>query len=140
MLKSGLNQLGDLSMSNISISQAAKEWKIARNKISQAIKSGKITSTAGDRNSKNVDTADMIRVFGEPTADLSTESKTMTNQNNNQDKVIEILEKHNNELRSDVEYYRLELKAKEEKIEALKSEILAFSSGGIFKRLNYRPN
>jgi hypothetical protein len=131
---------GDLSMSKISISQAAKEWKIARNKISQAIKSGEITSTTGARNSKNVDTTDMIRVFGEPSSDSSTESKTMINQNNNQDKVIEILEKNNSELRSDVEYYRLELKAKEEKIEALKSEILAFSSGGIFKRLNYRPN
>lgn len=126
-------------MSKISISQAAKDWKIARNKISQAIKSGKITSTSGERNSKNVDVEDMIKVFGEPKAIKSTETDTIINQQGNQDKLIEVLEKTNARLENDVDYYRRELKARDEKIEALKSEILAFSSGGFIKRLSYKP-
>lgn len=126
-------------MSKISISQAAKEWKIARNKISQAIKSGEITSTTGARNSKNVDTADMIRVFGEPGSSTQAATESMTSHDSNQQKIIEILEKTNKDLRNDIDYYRNELKAKDEKIEALKAEILAFSSGGFIKRLSYKP-
>ena len=126
-------------MSKISISQASKEWKIARSKISQAIKSGEITSTTGARNSKNVDTADMIRVFGEPKAIKSTETDTIINHQGNQDKLIEVLEKNNARLENDVDYYRNELKARDEKIEALKSEILVFSSGGFIKRISYKP-
>lgn len=47
---------------NISVTKAAKEWGLSRTTIYQKVNEGKLSRTAD----KKIDTAEMIRVFGEP--------------------------------------------------------------------------
>ena len=47
---------------NISVTKAAKEWGVSRTTIYQKVNNGKLSRTAD----KKIDTAEMLRVFGEP--------------------------------------------------------------------------
>jgi len=74
-------------MAKLSISKASKEWGVSRKTIQDAVKSGQIQVESGSRNSKNVDTSDLLRIFGEPksggdigvirsdTVEMTTESR-----------------------------------------------------------------
>lgn len=53
-------------MAKLNISQAAKEWGIARSTIQRKIRSGELSATTGDGASKVIDISEMLRVFGEP--------------------------------------------------------------------------
>ncbi len=53
-------------MAKLSISQAAKEWGVSRKTIQDLVKSGDLLTETGARNSKNVDTIDLLRILGEP--------------------------------------------------------------------------
>ena len=54
---------------NISLTKAAKEWGVSRTTIYQKVKDGELSRTAD----KKIDTAEMLRVFGEPTSKKRTE-------------------------------------------------------------------
>ena len=54
---------------NISLTKAAKEWGISRTTIYQKLNDGQLSRTAD----KKIDTAEMLRVFGEPLFKKRTE-------------------------------------------------------------------
>ena len=54
---------------NISVTEAAKQWGVSRTTIYQKINEGELSRTAD----KQIDTSEMIRVFGEPASKKRTE-------------------------------------------------------------------
>ena len=48
-----------------SISEAARTWRIARSTIQKSLQEGRLSATAKADGSKGIDTAELIRVFGE---------------------------------------------------------------------------
>ena len=54
---------------NISVTKAAKEWGVSRTTIYQKVNDGELSRTAD----KKIDTAEMLRVFGEPLSEKRTE-------------------------------------------------------------------
>ena len=52
-------------MAVISISEAARTWRIARSTLQRAIQEGRLSTTTRADGSKGIDTAELIRVFGE---------------------------------------------------------------------------
>ena len=54
---------------NISVTKAAKEWGISRTTIYQKVNGGELSRAAD----KKIDTAEMLRVFGEPLSKKRTE-------------------------------------------------------------------
>ena len=54
---------------NISVTKAAKEWRVSRTTIYQKVNDGELSRTAD----KKIDTAEMFRVFGEPVSKKRTE-------------------------------------------------------------------
>lgn len=54
---------------NISVTKAAKEWGVSRTTIYQKVNDGELSRTAD----KKIDTAEMLRVFGEPLSKKRTE-------------------------------------------------------------------
>lgn len=61
----------------ISVTKAAKEWGISRTTIYQKVNNGKLSRAAD----KKIDTAEMLRVFGEPLSKKSTEQSLNTSDN-----------------------------------------------------------
>ena len=59
---------------NISVTKAAKEWGVSRTTIYQKINDGELSRAAD----KNIDTSEMIRVFGEPATKKRTEQSANT--------------------------------------------------------------
>ncbi|GAA0324899.1 plasmid replication DNA-binding protein [Psychrobacter aestuarii] len=59
----------------ISVTKAAKQWGVSRTTIYQKINEGELSRTAD----KQIDTSEMIRVFGEPAAKKRTEQTMNTN-------------------------------------------------------------
>ena len=53
----------------ISVTKAAKEWGVSRTTIYQKVSDGELSRTAD----KKIDTAEMLRVFGEPLSKKRTE-------------------------------------------------------------------
>ena len=54
-------------MAKLNITQAAREWGVARSTLQRAIKSGRI-SIHQENGSKYIDSSEMIRVYGEASA------------------------------------------------------------------------
>ena len=52
-------------MAVISISEAARTWRIARSTLQRAIQEGRLSATTRADNNRGIDTAELIRVFGE---------------------------------------------------------------------------
>lgn len=48
------------------MSQAAKQWGVTRQTLHRAIREGKLSASQGPRGIRTVETAEMIRVYGEP--------------------------------------------------------------------------
>ena len=61
----------------ISVTKAAKEWGVSRTTIYQKVNNGQLSRTAD----KKIDTAEMLRVFGEPVPKKRTE-QSLNNTNN----------------------------------------------------------
>lgn len=61
----------------ISVTKAAKEWSVSRTTIYQKVKNGELSRTAD----KKIDTAEMLRVFGEPVTKKRTEQSLDTTKN-----------------------------------------------------------
>ena len=62
---------------NISVTKAAKEWGVSRTTIYQKVNDGELSRTAD----KKIDTAEMLRVFGEPVSKKRTEHSLNTFDN-----------------------------------------------------------
>jgi len=60
----------------ISVTKAAKEWGVSRTTIYQKVNDGELSRTAD----KKIDTAEMLRVFGEPISKKRTERSVNTSQ------------------------------------------------------------
>lgn len=52
-------------MAVISISEAARTWRIARSTLQRAIQEGRLSATIRADGSRGIDTAELLRVFGE---------------------------------------------------------------------------
>ena len=61
----------------ISVTKAAKEWGVSRTTIYQKFNDGELSRTAD----KKIDTAEMIRVFGEPVPKKRTEQSLNSSDN-----------------------------------------------------------
>ena len=52
-------------MTVISISEAARTWRLARSTLQRALQEGRLSATVRADGSRGIDTAELIRVFGE---------------------------------------------------------------------------
>jgi hypothetical protein len=56
-------------MAILSISEAARTWRMGRTTIQRAIREGRLSAAIQPNGGKGVDTSELIRVFGEPCSD-----------------------------------------------------------------------
>jgi predicted site-specific integrase-resolvase len=63
-------------MAVISISEAARTWCIARSTLQRAIQEGRLSATIRADGSKGIDTAELIRIFGEAPVALQERSSS----------------------------------------------------------------
>lgn len=66
---------------NISVTKAAKEWGVSRTTIYQKVNDGELSRAAD----KKIDTAEMLRVFGEPLSKKRTEQSLNTSDSTHSD-------------------------------------------------------
>src|SRR5512143_1582363 len=52
-------------MAVITISEAARTWRMARSTLQRVLQEGRLSATVRADGSKGIDTAELIRVFGE---------------------------------------------------------------------------
>ena len=117
-------------MAKLSISKAAKEWKISRTTIQEAVKSGDLKVELGSRNAKNVDTTDLLRVFGEPKSgqkSAPTIGQFSTNSSESQvnmtNKLISQLEAENTSLKESAAFLQSLIQNHLSKISDLEEEL-----------------
>lgn len=107
-------------MSNISINQASKLFKVSRNTIYARIKKGELTKD----NDGNVSAQDMMRLFGNKT-DKKAVEQAITEQLNSTAKIEQIIEqpKNNNEqlLEQQVEQLKAQVEQLEKQLEYVKA-------------------
>lgn len=63
-------------MTVISISEAARTWRIARSTLQRALQEGRLSATVRADGSKGIDTAELLRVFGEAPVALQERGKS----------------------------------------------------------------
>ncbi|WP_180074884.1 plasmid replication DNA-binding protein [Acinetobacter sp. YH12116] len=107
-------------MSNLSINQASKLFKISRNTIYARIKKGEMTKNSDG----TVSAQDMIRLFGNKT-DKKAIEQAITEQLNSTDKIEQIIEqpKNNSEqlLEQQVEQLKSHVEQLEKQLEYVKA-------------------
>lgn len=107
-------------MSNISINQASKLFKVSRNTIYARIKKGELTKN----NDGNVSVQDMMRLFGNK-ADKKVIAKSVTEQLNSTNNTEQLIEqpKSNNEqfLQQQIEQLKLQVEQLEKQLEYVKA-------------------
>lgn len=106
-------------MSNISINQASKLFKVSRNTIYARIKKGEITKNSDG----NVSVQDMMRLFGDKADKKATERAVneLLNSTNNIEQLIE-QPKSNNEqiLQQQIEQLKVQVEQLEKQLEYVK--------------------
>ncbi|HPQ81622.1 MAG TPA: hypothetical protein PLZ86_07870, partial [bacterium] len=60
-------------MAILSISEAARTWRMGRTTIQRAIREGKLSAAIQPNGSKGIDTSEMVRAFGEPCIDAGND-------------------------------------------------------------------
>jgi polyhydroxyalkanoate synthesis regulator phasin len=107
-------------MSNISINQASKLFKVSRNTIYARIKKGELTKN----NDGNVSVQDMMRLFGNKT-DKKVIENSVTEQLNSTNNIGQIIEqpKNNNEqlLQQQIEQLKAQVEQLEKQLEYVKA-------------------
>ncbi|WP_151753892.1 plasmid replication DNA-binding protein [Acinetobacter soli] len=107
-------------MSNISINQASKLFKVSRNTIYARIKKGEITKNSDG----NVSVQDMMRLFGNK-ADKKVIEKSVTEQLNSTNNIEQIIEqsKINSEqiLQQQIEQLKLQVEQLEKQLDYVKA-------------------
>ena len=99
-------------MSNLSINQASKLFKVSRNTIYARIKKGDLTKNSEG----NVSVQDMMRLFGNK-ADKKATEKAVIELLNNTDKTVQVSEQKSEQLKSSSEQLL------EQQVEQLKAQI-----------------
>ena len=56
-------------MAILSISEAARTWRVGRTTIQRAIREGRLSAAIQPNGGKGIDTSELVRVFGEPCSD-----------------------------------------------------------------------
>lgn len=56
-------------MAILSISEAARTWRMGRTTIQRAIREGRLSAAIQPNGGKGIDTSELVRVFGEPCSD-----------------------------------------------------------------------
>lgn len=119
-------------MAKLSISKASKEWGVSRKTIQDLVKSGDLLTETGERNSKNVDTVDLLRILGEPkigdkTGDMIgqdvLESRSSHVGNTMTEKLILNLEEQKKNMQSEVDFLRDMVEKQNNQIEKLQDEV-----------------
>lgn len=107
-------------MSNLSINQASKLFKVSRNTVYARIKKGEITKNSDG----TVSAQDMIRLFGNKT-DKKAVEQAITEQLNSTAKIEQIIEqpKNNNEqlLEQQIEQLKAQVAQLEKQLEYVKA-------------------
>ena len=62
-----------VAMAILSISEAARTWRMGRTTIQRAIREGKLSAAIQPNGSKGIDTSEMVRAFGEPCIDAGND-------------------------------------------------------------------
>ena len=68
-------------MAILSISEAARTWRMGRTTIQRAIREGKLSAAVQPNGSKGIDTSEMVRAFGEPCIDAGGDPVRDAGQN-----------------------------------------------------------
>jgi polyhydroxyalkanoate synthesis regulator phasin len=107
-------------MSNISINQASKLFKVSRNTIYARIKKGEITKNSDG----NVSVQDMMRLFGDKADKKSTEQAVneLLNSTNNIEQLIEHPKRNNEQLlEQKIEQLKVQIEQLEKQLEYVKA-------------------
>ncbi|WP_335954038.1 plasmid replication DNA-binding protein [Acinetobacter higginsii] len=107
-------------MSNISINQASKLFKVSRNTIYARIKKGEITKNSDG----NVSVQDMMRLFGDKADKKSTEQAVneLLNSTNNIEQFIEHPKRNNEQLlEQKIEQLKVQIEQLEKQLEYVKA-------------------
>lgn len=64
-------------MANLTITEAARQWRLSRQTVYNKIQSGELSASEDVSGAKVIDTSEMLRVFGEPKS-AGTEAHTAT--------------------------------------------------------------
>ncbi|MEG2251247.1 MAG: plasmid replication DNA-binding protein [Bacilli bacterium] len=107
-------------MSNISINQASKLFKVSRNTIYARIKKGELTKNSDG----TVSVQDMMRLFGNKT-DKKVIEKSVTEQLNSTNNIEQIIEQHKSNteqfLQQKIEQLKLQVEQLEKQLEYVKT-------------------
>jgi polyhydroxyalkanoate synthesis regulator phasin len=107
-------------MSNISINQASKLFKVSRNTIYARIKKGEITKNSDG----NVSVQDMMRLFGDKADKKATERAVneLLNSTNNIEQLIEHPKRNNEQiLEQKIEQLKVQIEQLEKQLEYVKA-------------------
>jgi polyhydroxyalkanoate synthesis regulator phasin len=107
-------------MSNISINQASKLFKVSRNTIYARIKKGEITKNSDG----NVSVQDMMRLFGDKADKKATEQAVneLLNSTNNIEQFIEHPKRNNEQLlEQKIEQLKVQIEQLEKQLEYVKA-------------------
>ena len=107
-------------MSNISINQASKLFKVSRNTIYARIKKGEITKNSDG----NVSVQDMMRLFGDKADKKATEQAVneLLNSTNNIEQLIEHPKRNNEQLlEQKIEQLKVQIEQLEKQLEYVKA-------------------
>lgn len=97
-------------MARISISQAARDFKVSRNSIYKKINSGQLTKDSGGL----VDTSDMLRLFS-----ASTSKKQMSTESDNSE--VQFVGHREQLLQQEVDKLRLQVQSLEQQLQYVKA-------------------
>lgn len=115
-------------MAKLNITQAAREWNIARSTLQRAVKRGDVAVTTGENGVKTIDSSEMVRAYGaangRSAVNLGTPSVTTNIE-------VEYLKKQVTVLERMIKLQETNLTEKERVIENQREMLTAF-----FKRLN----
>lgn len=62
------------AMAILSISEAARTWRVGRTTIQRAIREGRLSAAIQPNGGKGIDTSELVRVFGEPCIDADRDA------------------------------------------------------------------
>ena len=114
-------------MANLNITQAARQWGIARSTLQRAVKRGDISLTASENGMKYIDSSEMMRVYGEA---LGSSAVNLGVASDTHGKEIKLLREQIQTLNRLIERQDQFIEEKEKVIESQRHYISAF-----FKRL-----
>jgi|GEM_PF-4344200 len=120
-------------MAKLNITQAARQWNVARSTLQRAVKRGDVAVTTDQKGIKSIDSSEMIRVYGEASgrSAVNLGVASYTTDNTEIRHKLELAETHKKYLLSENNLLKTELDKKDVIIANQRDMLTAF-----FKRLN----